>query len=164
MASGENQAGHATSPSPESQVEATPITTPNEATPDDSGTETPKMAHDSMVTVRLSEPPALTLDTTVGNCDNPKTEAREVEVDATECDERSSLPHTVSSSQASPKLEIANIEQTSGADSHEEVTPNKERRKTDDHDDVNWERLEKTEDEQTKDEETDNVGYCRNTE
>jgi hypothetical protein len=33
---------------------------------------------------------------------------------------------------------------------------------SDDQEEVNWEQLEKTEDEQTKDEETDNVSYYSN--
>lgn len=168
MASGENHDGYATPPSPEPLPKATPSTTADEAppvTPDDSGNETPKMPHDSMVTVRLSEPPALTLDTTVGDCDIPKTEARSVEVEVTECDARSSIAESVSSSHVSSlKLERASTEQPFEADSRVARTTDKERRKSDDQDDVNWERLEKTEDEQTKDEETDNVGCCRNPE
>jgi hypothetical protein len=45
---------------------ATPNLRDSIASDDDDNTETPRMAHDSMVTVRLSEPPVLRLDTNVG--------------------------------------------------------------------------------------------------
>jgi hypothetical protein len=48
-----------------STAPTTPDSRPADADDYDLGAETPKMAHNSMVTVRLSEPPALTLDTSI---------------------------------------------------------------------------------------------------
>lgn len=130
--------------------------------------ETPKMAHDSMVTVRLSEPPSLTLDTTAAisktGLTTPTSLVVEENIEGTEDDsiqtDKPSETHdsittksrdstlTVSSTDASRSLQDE-LGQYS-ADGNETDS-------SEDNEEVNWEQLEKTEDEQMKDEETDNV-------
>ncbi|KFH47822.1 Protein of unknown functionlike protein [Hapsidospora chrysogenum ATCC 11550] len=128
------------------------------ASPDEAEAETPRMTRDSMVTVRLSEPPALTLDTCVGPDGDSsipeETGPRDsvsrpgddiVESDADKRDSSASTVSVVAPATArSLQDELADgAEDDSGSSSG-------------DADEVNWEKLERTEDEQTKDEETDN--------
>jgi hypothetical protein len=133
--------------------------------------ETPKMTRDSMVTVRLSEPPSLSLDTTPAtlsttavtpsppagagismtasndNIENEKhTKSGHSSRTKSTISRDSSL--TLSSIDASRSLqdELSLLDEDGNeTDSSEE------------NEEVNWEELEKTEDEQMKDEETDNV-------
>lgn len=135
---------------------------------DETEAETPKMAHDSMVTVRLSEPPSLTLDTTAAisktGLTTPASPVVEEIAEGAEDDsiqtEKPCETHdsvipksrdsalTVSSTDASRSLQDE-LGQFS-ADGNETDS-------SEDNEEVNWEQLEKTEDEQMKDEETDNV-------
>ena len=124
-----------------------------------------------MVTVRLSEPPALTLETTkLGNGDDFKSvkalssrnsassESNAFRAGAEDSTDRdrekraSTVSVVAASSNRSLQDELADgaVESDGGSSS-------------DDQDEVNWEKLQKTEDEQTRDEETDNVGCCLNT-
>ncbi|GAB0132711.1 hypothetical protein EsDP_00001139 [Epichloe bromicola] len=129
--------------------------------------EAPNMAHDSMVTVRLSEPPSLTLDTTttVTNCrlgsiasTVPEEEQVDVEDESNDSKTPSEKHNNRSSKPLNTKATVSTIEANCslrdelgrcGADGNETDS-------SDDNEEVNWEQLEKTEDEQTKDEETDN--------
>ncbi|KAK4068613.1 uncharacterized protein Triagg1_7261 [Trichoderma aggressivum f. europaeum] len=121
---------------------------------DDAEAVTPKTTRDSMVTVRLSEPPALSLDT--NNCleiklpDSPTLPtngdckpADEGGLDATAASRNSTA--TLSAS-AEPNRSLQDeLGEFDDVDSD-----------CSDPEEVNWAELEKTEDEQTKDEETDN--------
>ncbi|ODA76307.1 hypothetical protein RJ55_08152 [Drechmeria coniospora] len=119
----------------------------------------PKMAHDSMVTVRLSEPPTLKLDTKTASrvrihadrlaasttdADDAGKDGNRTSQDATHRQSAAAVP----SAQANRSLQDELGE--CGGDGDETDS-------TDDADEeVNWEQLEKTEDEQVKDDETDN--------
>lgn len=114
------------------------------------------MQHDSMVTVRLSEPPALTLDTSVGDEDAlGKRSTIETEDGA-----HSRYTSGESSVRASsPSIGNARTNRSLQDELEDDSSPGGD---SGEQDDVNWERLEKTEDEQPKDEETDNVGCSCN--
>ncbi|KND92877.1 EVI5-like protein [Tolypocladium ophioglossoides CBS 100239] len=142
-------------PSPPTKA-AEPATT---APVDETEAETPKMTHDSMVTVRLSEPPALTLDTTAdadadAEADPTKPATPTVGEEAAQSGRQShdSRRGRDSSATASPTEASRSLRDELGdfaADGHESDS-------SDDPDEVNWEQLERTEDEQVKDDETDN--------
>lgn len=124
------------------------------AVDDETEAETPKMTHDSMVTVRLSEPPALTLDATAASDVAPTEPAASTVGDdaAQSFSDRHDIRRD-SSATASPTEANRSLQDELGdfaADGHESDF-------SDDPDEVNWEQLEKTEDEQVKDDETDNV-------
>ena len=125
--------------------------------------------HDSLVTVRLSEPPSLTIDTTLAEAHEQETAqpatvmspngaslAEKLEIDDT--------TETVATDTTTPRdsLEPPTNEVTRSLEQElEECSDGGDARRSvssEDQDEVNWEQLEKTEDEQTKDEETDNVG------
>jgi hypothetical protein len=119
------------------------------------------MQHDSMVTVRLSEPPALTLDTSVGDEDAlGKRSTIEIE------DGAHSRCTSGESSVRASSLSIGNARTNRSLQDEleDDSSPGGDSGAADEQDDVNWERLEKTEDEQPKDEETDNVGCSYNPE
>ncbi|KAG6035545.1 hypothetical protein E4U41_006037 [Claviceps citrina] len=134
-------------------------------------TATPNMAHDSMVTVRLSESSSVASTTTTSIAKDRLTsiasivlEEEQVTVEnwsdkndaETFCEQRKSRSSsaldaraTISTTETSASLrdELRNC----GVDDDDKTDSSEE-----DHEEVNWEQLEKTEDEQTKDEETDN--------
>ncbi|KHN98179.1 Rab-GAP/TBC domain protein [Metarhizium album ARSEF 1941] len=128
------------------------------------GAETPKMAHDSMVTVRLSEPPSLSLDTGVTPGAGPLTPTSPIaEETSTEADSlkkardtetRDSLRRIsrVSAPVISPTDTGRTLQDELGLGS----VDGNETDSSEDNEEVNWAQLQKTEDEQTKDEETDN--------
>ncbi|RFU81625.1 rab-gap tbc domain [Trichoderma arundinaceum] len=146
MDSGEKHSGHEPS---------TPTLAP-EAAPkivDDAEAATPKTIRDSMVTVRLSEPPALSLDTSASRSsklpDSPTLPATSEPIDESggpdaQDASRNSTATLSASAEANRSLqdELGDFDD---ADSD-----------CSDPEEVNWAELEKTEDEQTKDEETDN--------
>lgn len=120
--------------------------------------------HDSLVTVRLSEPPILTVDTALAEAheqqplrpvtmmsphDSPMTDTSGAEATAETATPRDSLAR-LSEADASRTLE----EELGTCAEEDESRPSFS---SEEQDEVNWEQLEKTEDEQTKDEETDNV-------
>lgn len=120
---------------------------------DDAEAATPKTTRDSMVTVRLSEPPALSLDTSSARDsrlpDSPtlpmtSQSSDEGDLDATS-PSRNSTATLSASAEASRSLQDE-LGEFDDADSD-----------CSDPEEVNWEELEKTEEKQTKDEETDNV-------
>ncbi|KAL3955589.1 hypothetical protein ACCO45_011152 [Purpureocillium lilacinum] len=132
-------------------------TTNTADTTDETGAETPKMAHDSMVTVRLSEPPTLTLDTTPVDgaeqdsalpsaIDGELLDASSDRASGFSASQRDSFV-TISSTGASSR----NLQDELGDYATEGSTES-----DDDQEEVDWEQLEKTEDEQVKDDETDN--------
>lgn len=174
---------------PKSGHEPLPSTAPTERTSmmsRDPGPETPKMAHDSMVTVRLSEPESIVLDSPVTTpdldtnqstptkvlasdevsiCETPEPslkrtdtieevdeEDEEVKTPSTEEATNAGTPRESSPTMPPPILTTRSLREELADDGHV----------SDDQEEVNWEQLEKTEDEQTKDEETDNVSYYYN--
>lgn len=136
-------------------------TTPK--TPEETEAETPKMAHDSMVTVRLSEPPNLTLDTTVAEdgvfvkTTEPQLPEDRVSEAATEVSVASS-PEKRASTASTIGLDANRSLQDELADEDKDDKS----QSSEDQEEVDWAKLEQTEDEQTKDDETDNVGYQPN--
>lgn len=123
---------------------------------EESEAETPTMAHDSMVTVRLSEPPALKLDTDFDSGDAASRHKdaitnRDTIDSKTTAD--SSMPRisTATLSPADPNRSLQDELGQVGADGHDSDG-------SEDLEEVNWEELEKTEDEQSKEDEADNVG------
>ncbi|KAM5348252.1 hypothetical protein ACJ41O_008076 [Fusarium nematophilum] len=135
--------------------------------------ETPKMAHDSLVTVRLSEPDPIVLDSPIATSSdvdtNQSTPTKSIVSedtkpglprDSTDQDIDNGAVETRSTDEAAKKeavrdsvatmpppiLTTQSLQDELADDGHV----------SDDQEEVNWEQLEKTEDEQTKDEETDN--------
>ncbi|KJZ77963.1 hypothetical protein HIM_02600 [Hirsutella minnesotensis 3608] len=156
----------ATSPEIEARHEDSPLSRPATSpvtAADDTTSDNSNMAHDSMVTVRLSEPSApqvkkaeiATVISEVGSDPDEPTES----IDVRHSVESSSEKHqsltptrpdstvTVSPNDAARSLDdelTQNADQGHESDSSEDA------------EEVNWEQLEKTEDEQVKDDETDN--------
>ncbi|RCI09729.1 hypothetical protein L249_4115 [Ophiocordyceps polyrhachis-furcata BCC 54312] len=131
---------------------------------DEPGTDRTNMAHDSMVTVRLSEPSSVVdaaasdsasaSKTTSIQSSPPSTDGSHVVANTDEADFDS--PRRPDSSMTlSPTGSHSTVqddmtpEADSSMDGHETDS-------SDDPDEVDWEQLEKTEDEQVKDDETDN--------
>lgn len=158
--------------------------------------ETPKLAHDSMVTVRLSEPPSLqpsTTEVTFPNNHDEKDQEQEqgqktptaeqdtadaiddqektAESDTEATVDTHNTDTTRSSTSTAPspaddddmaRLNRVTLERIDTSrtlqdeldnfDSHSHASDS-----SDDFEEVNWEQLEKTEDEQPKDDESDNV-------
>ncbi|UKZ84908.1 uncharacterized protein TrAFT101_000794 [Trichoderma asperellum] len=147
MDSGEKLSGR----EPSTPVMAAADTVPKPI--DEAEVVTPKTTRDSLVTVRLSEPPTLTLETaSARNSDIPEvptlpaTSEPIEEITSSDAPDaaRNSTATLSASAEANRSLhdELGEYDDadSDGSDSEE----------------VNWEKLEKTEDEQTKDEETDN--------
>jgi hypothetical protein len=120
---------------------------------DDTEAATPKTTRDSMVTVRLSEPPALSVDTSSPrdskSPDSPTLPAtsqipQEGGLEVTSASRNSTA--TLSAPAEASRTLQDELGEFDDADSD-----------CSDPEEVNWAELEKTEDEQTKDEETDNV-------
>lgn len=159
MDPGEDSSGRETSRTlaPRTATPSTPTTEDDDSptTPVATNYETSKMPHDSMVTVRLSEPPALTLDTSVNSEEAPKNHTVEVEVEDTDRGRNSSREFPVRSSL--PAVGNTQTNRSIRDELDDDVSSGRDNGVTEDQDDVNWERLERTEDEQPKDEETDNV-------
>lgn len=141
---------------------AIPVDTPA-ATANDTEAETPKPAHDSMVTVRLSEPPNLTLDTGLGSNATTTQPAvtiheEEAETTAPELSIEANNRETMSTDRDSTTT-LSTVE--TGRSLHNELATSRDSDISHDSssetDEVDWAQLQKTEDEQTKDEETDNV-------
>ena len=120
----------------------------------------PAMPHDSMVTVRLSEPPTLTVDTNVpehGKRDTLEhTKGEDVpgimqEEDSTQ-EESPRITmvdpngNEVTSPTSSESIASKDPESRRGSDSSEECA-----------EEVNWEELEKTEEQEPRDEGSDDV-------
>lgn len=161
---------------PGKSVDAAEMPPPTTKTEEDADAETPRMAHDSMVTVRLSEPPSLTLDTSSASDSEPESSPvvgpKTVEHDEHETTKISESSATLETSQIeneqNPRESVVIVRDSRSAlprvdtsrslqdelGQCEDVTSDT----SDDVEEVNWEELEKTEDQQTKDEETDNVG------
>ncbi|KAF5676452.1 Rab6-like GTPase activating protein [Fusarium heterosporum] len=143
----------------------------------DPAPETPKMAHDSLVTVRLSEPDPIALDSpietsvidttqttptkdSVDGCPDtpvsPKSDLSVDDKDDSPDDESKTLtkeePADPEASRASTTIMPPPILTTRTLE--DELAD--DGHLSDDQDEVNWEQLEQKEDEQTKDEETDN--------
>ena len=113
------------------------------------------MARDSMVTVRLSEPPALTVDTSAGPRERQE-------------DEKAEEQHAiqVEDLQESPKITMSDpngneVESTAGSESGNSLAGS--RRGSDssvsESEEVNWEELEKTEEQEPRDQDSDDVGF-----
>ncbi|KAH8804656.1 GTPase activating protein-like protein [Xylogone sp. PMI_703] len=106
-----------------------------------------QVQHDSMVTVRLSEPPALTVDTTVVNKVARMDEDRSAEEDVRD------TPATIMTD-----LEDRSPKDTAGSVSPNVVDAELSRESEDSEgveDEVNWEQLEKTEEKEPKNQDSD---------
>lgn len=154
----------------------------------DPAPETPKMAHDSLVTVRLSEPDPIVLDSPIANSVtdtdqttptkdpvdddlveipvsplSPKPSLLEDDKDKSLEDEPKTLTKEETIDTGALRISIANMPPPilTTRTLQEELADDDN--SSDDQDEVNWEKLERKEDEQTKDEETDNVssGICK---
>jgi hypothetical protein len=120
------------------------------------------MTHDSLVTVRLSEPPALTVDTSV--CSEPVPDILVVtgtdissitptkQTDA--MDEKTATRTRSTATLLSPDP-ARSLQDELGIYQHDDDDS------SDDQEEVNWAELEKTEDEQAKEDEADNVCQSR---
>ncbi|KAG6057259.1 hypothetical protein E4U32_005271 [Claviceps aff. humidiphila group G2b] len=130
---------------------------------------TPTMTHDSMVTVRLSEPPFLTLDPTIVITNDelpslPPAALEEehkhihVEDESSDVETASDQRQSKSSSASDARVTISTPKAKRSLQDElgHSIVDGNETDSSEDHDEVDWEQLEKTEDEQTKDEETDN--------
>ncbi|KAG5932488.1 hypothetical protein E4U53_001337 [Claviceps sorghi] len=128
---------------------------------------TPNMAHDSMVTVRLSEPPSIALDTMTAATNGKLTSLASTVLQQEQINEEDELSdaetfseqrQSSSSNTPSAHVIISTTEPTRSLRDelgHCALDGN-ETDSSEDNEEVNWEQLEKKEDEQTKDEETDN--------
>ncbi|TWU76478.1 hypothetical protein ED733_007278 [Metarhizium rileyi] len=133
---------------------------------DETEAETPKMAHDSMVTVRLSEPPSLTLDTRRVSSTEPVTPTSSVIEDASSEVYKDSLAkvdhietcHSILKKLRDSALTLSptDVNRTLRDELDICSADGNETDSSEDYEEVNWAELEKTEDEQMKDEETDN--------
>ncbi|KAM0245609.1 hypothetical protein ACHAP5_005259 [Fusarium lateritium] len=139
--------------------------------------ETPKMAHDSLVTVRLSEPDPIALDSPIATSVIDTTQTTPTKEPVDDCPDTPispkselSVDDTDESPNDEPKILIKEeVIDTEALDVITEIMPPPilttrtlqdeladDGDLSDDQDEVNWEQLEQKEDEQTKDEETDN--------
>ncbi|KPM36423.1 hypothetical protein AK830_g10150 [Neonectria ditissima] len=177
---------------PKSDHESLPSTAPAASASTitrDPSPETPKMAHDSMVTVRLSEPDSLILDsaTTGSDADTAQStptkdpEHNDVADDGSEGIKFDLTNTVIIDDEGISRLEDVDEENeeeeavdatsTGDADTPRDSTVTMpppivtrtlqdelldDGHSLDDQEEVNWEQLERTEDEQAKDEETDN--------
>lgn len=113
------------------------------------------MTHDSLVTVRLSESSSSTTLVTAisSNTNSEQPSPSTTDRSSNERDSPQST-HRDSSLTFSPTATSLTLQSELGgiyAEDHESDS-------SEDSDEVNWEQLERTEDEQVKDDETDNVG------
>ncbi|KAM4056794.1 rab-GTPase-TBC domain-containing protein [Hirsutella rhossiliensis] len=131
--------------------------TPTATAVDEAGPQAPKMTHDSMVTVRLSESSAATLETAASS----DADSEQLSPSATDChsvdtgsdeQDRPRATHRDSALTLSPTAASVTMLSELGECS----TEGHESDSSEESDEVNWEQLEKTEDEQVKDDETDN--------
>lgn len=159
--------------------ETTPIA--NDGVPEPSNaspveTETPKkraVEHDSLVTVRLSEPPALHVNTAVptsapasrkslyGHEDTPIDEAAEKpdqEEDGVSDNQEAKTPS--SDSGLTLQQEIENIEDTE-QEAEDGGSNSAADRSSIESEPVDWEELQKTENQESKDQDSDNVSFPR---
>lgn len=129
------------------------------------------MDHDSLVTVRLSEPPSLHINTTIPP--NPLPSRKTVygidytpndamaeslkEEEKSDADKEDKEPETpVTTTGLNLQEELGQLDTDSQED--EEDTDKIEGRSSSDSDKVDWEGLQKTEDMESKDQDSDNVG------
>ncbi|KAL7938061.1 rab-GTPase-TBC domain-containing protein [Trichoderma chlorosporum] len=122
---------------------------------DDAEAVTPKTTRDSMVTVRLSEPPALSLDTSNPRESKlpdsptlPTLPATSEPVDEGDLDATSAARNSTATLSASAEANRSLQDELGEFDDVDSDCSDPE--------EVNWAELEKTEEKQTKDEETDN--------
>lgn len=151
------------------------------------GSTTPKMAHDSMVTVRLSEPPILSIDTSLANDDttprrssavrldsppapdtptavrNPRPDADADADDDDDDDDPEDTPPSDPSTPLPTSNALKNIaEELMESEGREEDSEDESSRRSQisrasTPDEVNWDQLERSEAEEPRDEETDKV-------
>ncbi|CAJ0549288.1 Ff.00g029010.m01.CDS01 [Fusarium sp. VM40] len=143
----------------------------------DPAPETPKMAHDSLVTVRLSEPDPIALDSPIASPVVDTTQTTPTKEPVDDCPDTPISPKSelsVDDTDESPKDEPKTLTKEEVVDTEALDVPTAimpppilttrtlqdeladDGDLSDDQDEVNWEQLEQKEDEQTKDEETDN--------
>lgn len=118
------------------------------------------MQHDSMVTVRLSEPPVLTVDTKIARTSSIAS-AKAINGHGS-----GFTPTTETVLEEDGAAQGQSLQdELNEADPNEDMSPISE-------DEVNWEQLQKTEDQESKDQDSDNVSrlptylylglFCRN--
>lgn len=121
------------------------------------------LLHDSMVTVRLSEPPSLTVDTQAGlvmaepeqdlAITTPIPEVDDIaELDQTP-PSRTSRPADVSEDEVDTPSRMSEISSPADSDERRESDSSTESSNNG----VNWEELQKTEDEQPRDQDSEDV-------
>jgi hypothetical protein len=166
----------------ESLHEPLPLTasTERDSIARDPAPETPKMAHDSLVTVRLSEPDPIVLDSPIANSVadtdqttptkdptddlvdipvsplSPKHSLLEDDKNESLDDESKTLIKEEAVDTGALRISIANMPPPILTTRTLQDELADDDNSSDDQDEVNWEKLERKEDEQTKDEETDN--------
>lgn len=120
--------------------------------------------HDSLVTVRLSEPQPLVIDTSVANTDDndvrPKSMGPAKVTIQTPDEDCATDPATPrhSTAEAPATGDDQGSDEGDGSRSEKESL-HRQSVSSDEQEEVNWAELEKTEDEQTKDDEADNVSW-----
>lgn len=145
---------------PDTKMEGLEVVDDSDQSPQESEAETPKMAHDSMVTVRLSEPPSLTLDTLERSSQQrlPRHSLSSSEPNDRNSDiDPPSVDDATMTRMNRTTLSLIDTSSRSLQDELGLYTPDGHDSDSSDMEEVNWEQLEKTEGEQTKDDETDNV-------
>lgn len=124
---------------------------------------TPRMARDSLVTVRLSEPPPLMLDAMTAPPNMRVTKSASCVIEEQAIDKSS---HDIQSHASVPSEMKSHPRTTTSSIPHSRSLPDElgqsetdaaEADLSEDNEEVDWEQLEKTEDEQPKSEEADNV-------
>lgn len=152
MEQGEQRPDHDVT-SPRQQDATAPPVSPIE---EEHSKATPKMTHDSMVTVRLSEPPSLTLNTSLSD-----VEAIDAPETAVQSNHRQTMLLTpIGQDSSHPRDSTATIPPSGAHQSLLNELEETEKREqdgymSDDQEEVDWEQLEKKEDEQAKDDDTD---------
>ncbi|RFU27029.1 hypothetical protein B7463_g9294, partial [Scytalidium lignicola] len=114
--------------------------------------ESSQVQHDSMVTVRLSEPPVLTVDTRVGSQINTIEGSGSI-TEEVEDDVPDSRATIMKGPNEQSTIDTAGSESPSAEDPDPE--PRRESEDSEEAEEVNWEQLEKTEEKEPKDQDSD---------
>lgn len=133
---------------------------------DDKGPQ--NMLHDSMVTVRLSEPPALHLDTAISSSAN-SIHNRDSQDTAGETSPNTPLEKVEEDTEESPRITMIDpngneVLSPSGSDTADSQAGGSRRGSDSSQDSidgggVNWEELEKTEEQEPRNESSDDVSF-----
>lgn len=128
------------------------------------GTENTHLPHDSMVTVRLSEPPSLTVDTQSLDMNTPQEPVSALETPSqtlqSSVDES---PDSECSSLAAGQSILEATEEDGDSNGAAELLPDEDERRGSDStegsgdNEVNWAELEKTEEQEPRDQDSEDV-------